>query len=229
MLDEDTFRKCLPDKMKKSIDQSVMDQINAMMADPDLAETYRDNLLSYTKVMNDGKFKLDSYVHAVKYISHKLMGCSNIEAYTKTFPDKIQRFTQQGVSSKDIASYVTAYNKSKLVNLVREQSSIAPWIYNQDIYQQAINAQAELMLTAKSEMVRSNAANSLLMHLKRPEAAKIELDVTAKEDSTIQALRDTTMALVAQQRLALQAGVMTAGQLAQSKLLIQGEAQEVNP
>ena len=117
------FRQALPDKVKKSINQELIDQINTTLSDPDMYEAYRDNLLSYTKVMSDGRFKVAEYINAVKYVSHKLMGCTNIEAYSKTFPDKIARFTAQGVAPKDIASYVTAYNKSKLVNLIMEHNS----------------------------------------------------------------------------------------------------------
>ena len=90
------FRQALPDKVKKSINQELIDQINTTLSDPDMYEAYRDNLLSYTRVMSDGRFKVTDYISAVKYVSHKLMGATNIEAYSKTFPDKIQRFAQQG-------------------------------------------------------------------------------------------------------------------------------------
>ena len=71
-----------------------------------------------SRYTNDAKFVVDQdYVNAVKYVSHKLMGCTNLDAYVKTFPVKYQGFLNQGVLSKDIASYITAYNKSKLVNL----------------------------------------------------------------------------------------------------------------
>lgn len=223
----DQFKKALPDKVKKSVSQELIDQVNKTLSDPDLYESYRDNLLSYTKVMADGRFKIQNYVDAVKYVSHKLMGCSNIDAYIKTFPDKYQRFTAQGVSSKDIASYVTAYNKSKLVNLIFEQTLVPSYVLNQDLYQKALNVQAELMMSANSEKVRCDAANSLLTHLKMPETQKVELDVNVKEDSSIQALRETTLALARQQRLMLEAGAMNVQEVAHSKLLIEGEAERV--
>ena len=221
------FRMALPDKVKKSVNQELIDQINQTLSDPDMFETYRDNLLSYTKVMADGRFKITDYVNAVKYVSHKLMGCTNIEAYTKTFPDKYQRWINQGVSSKDIASYVTAYNKSKLVNLIFEQTLIPSYVLNQDLYQKALNVQAELMMTAKSEKVRCDAANSLLSHLKMPETQKVELDLGIKEDSSIAALRQATMELVRQQRLMMEAGAMNAQEIAHSKVVVDVEAKEV--
>lgn len=222
------FKVALPDKVKKSVNQELIDQINTTLNDPDMYEAYRDNLLSYTRVMNDGRFKIGDYVNAVKYVSHKLMGASNIEAYTKTFPDKYQRFIQQGVSSKDIASYVTAYNKSKLVNLIFEQTLIPSYVLNQDLYQKALNVQAELMLdTDVSPKVRSDAANSLLTHLKMPETQKVELDLNVKEDGSIAALRATTLELARQQRLMVEAGAMNAQEVAHGKLIIDVESQEV--
>ena len=222
------FRQALPDKVKKSVNQELIDQINTTLSDPDMYEAYRDNLLSYTRVMSDGRFKVTDYISAVKYVSHKLMGCTNIEAYSKTFPDKIARFTAQGVAPKDIASYVTAYNKSKLVNLIMEQTLIPSYVLNQDLYQKALNVQAELMVSAKSEKVRSDAANSLLTHLKMPETQKVELEIGVKEDSAINALRATTMELARQQRMMLEAGAMNAQEVAHSRLVIEGEAKEIS-
>jgi hypothetical protein len=225
----DQFKQALPDKVKKSINQELVDQINTTLSDPEMYESYRDNLLSYTKVMADGRFKVQEYVNAVKYVSHKLMGATNIEGYSKTFPDKIARFAAQGVSSKDIASYVTAYNKSKLVNLIFEQTLIPSYVLNQDMYQRALNVQADLMVNAKSEKVRSDAANSLLSHLKMPETQKVELDVKVKEDSSIGQLRQATLELARAQRLALEAGAMNAQQVAHSRVIVDAEVTDVSP
>ena len=223
----DQFKQALPDKVKKSINQELIDQINTTLSDPEMFESYRENLLSYTKVMADGRFKVDSYVQAVKYVSHKLMGCTNIEAYTKTFPDKYNRFVQQGVQAKDIASYVTAYNKSKLVNLIFEQTLIPSYVLNQDLYQKALNVQADLMVNSGSDKVRCDAANSLLTHLKMPETQKVELEIGVKEDSSISQLRQATLELARQQRLALEAGAMNAQEVAHARIVIDVDAQEV--
>ena len=227
MLTIEQFKSALPDKVRKTVNQELIDQINTTLNEPELYEAYRDNLVSYTSVMADGKFKISSYIEAVKYVSHKLMGCTNIDAYTKTFPAKYARFISQGVSAKDIASYVTAYNKNKLVNLIFEQTLIPSYVLNQDLYQKALNVQADLMMNAKSEKVRCDSANSLLTHLKMPETQKVELEIGVKEDSTIAALRATTMELAKQQRLMVESGAMNAQDIAHGKLIIEGEAVEV--
>lgn len=220
------FKDALPAKLKKNINTEVIDQINELLADPDMYEQYRDNLLSYTNVMMEGKFKLSSYISAVKYVSHKLMNCTNLLAYTKTFPDKYADFLARGVSSSDISSYVHAYNSSKLVNLIYVQTLTPIAVLNNHMVQQALNVQADLMINAKSEKVRSDAANSILTHLKLPETQKIELDIGVKGDSSIDALRASTMELVAMQRQMIQSGSMSAGDMAGSKLIIEGEVVE---
>ncbi|GEK52362.1 hypothetical protein [Vreelandella venusta] len=219
------FKQALPPTIRKNVNQEVVDKVNAVLSEPELYEQYRENLISYSHVMKDGKFKITSYVDAVKYISHKLMGRTNIDAYSRTFPDKMVRFANQGVSQKDISAYVSAYNKSKLVNLIYEQSLIPSWVLNQDMYQKALNIQFELAQTAASEKVRSDAANSLLTHLKKPETHKVELDIGVKEDSSIAALREATMALAKQSRMAIESGAMDAQQVAHEKVIIDGEAE----
>lgn len=208
LLTVDQFKQVLPEKFKKTVNQELVDQINQTLSDPLMYDTYRDNLLSYSQVMQDGRFKIVDYVQAVKYCSHKIMGASNTEAFIKTFPNRYQRFIDNGTSQKDIASYITSYNKNKLVNLILEQSLIPSWVLNQDLYQKAINVQAELMMTANSEKVRSDAANSLLNHLKPPEVQKLELDIGVKPNNMLEDLKNSLFDLAAQQQKVIEAGVV---------------------
>ena len=77
----------------------------------------------------------------------------------------------------------------------------------------------ELMVSANSEKVRSDAANSLITALKPPETKKVQLDVGIREDQSIGALREATMALAAQQRLMLQSGTTNAQEVAHAKII----------
>lgn len=227
VLDVDLFKQALPEKARKNVDAALVQKVNDVLSDPDMYEVYRENILSYAHVMNEGKFKLTSYIDAVKYVSQKLMNKTNKAAFFATFPAKIQDWTMRGVEEKDQASYITAYHKSKLVQILLEQAYIPSWIINQDAYQKAINTQVTLMTTANSEKVRSDAANSILTHLKPPETQKVELDIGVKEDSSIKQLRNATLELVAEQRRALQAGAMNAQEVAHSTVVIEGEVEDV--
>lgn len=216
----DQLTRVMPKKVKGKITELLVDEINSLMGDQTLRENYRDNLLSYTGVMKDGNYKIQDYLSAVQYVSYKLLGSTNIEAYTKTFPDRYQRLVNNGSDSKTIASFSTAYGKTKLVYKIFEQTLIPSHILNADLYQKALNTQARLMTDANSEKVQTDAANSLLTHLKMPETQKIELNIGVKEDKTIEELRASTLALVAQQKAMLIAGAMSAQEVAHSKLLI---------
>lgn len=219
LLTAEQFKQVVPNQFKACVSQELIDQINKTLADPDMYETYRDNLLGYAHVMREGKFKMEDYINAIKYCSHKIMGASNIDAYVKTFPDKYQAMLSAGKNAKDISSFVTSYNKNKLVNLILEQSMIPSWVLNQDMYQKALNVQCELMLTANSEKVRSDAANSILTHLKPPEVTKVELDIGLKKDSAMEDLKHTLTELALKQQQFLGAGVTQVKELAQQKLV----------
>ena len=213
------FQRVLPKEAKARVTDEVVDQINNLIADPTLRENFRDNLLSYGHVMQQGKWKLQDYINAVKFVSFKLLGSTAVEAYAKTFPDRYQRLIDEGADNDTIAKYSSAFNKTVIVNKIFEQTLIPTHILNADIFQKAINTQAMLMMTAKSEKVRSDAADSLMKHLKAPEAQKVELSVSTSEDKSINELRSSTMELVAMQRKMIESGMMSTKEIAHSKII----------
>jgi hypothetical protein len=231
-LDRPLLERALPTKAKEMLTDELIDTINGLVNDSQLQVNYRENFLSFAGVLKEARFRLTDYITAVRYCSHKLMGDTNIVAYAKTFPERYQRMVDNGMPDKDINSMISGYHRGQLVTKIMEQAMVPSWLVNQDLYQKAINAQADLMMNGRSEKVRCDAANSLLTHLKMPEVAKVELDVTMKEDDSISELRRTTMDLVKQQRMMLESGAMNAKQIAEQKLVtehvIDGEFEEVN-
>lgn len=201
--------RALPANLKGAATQSLVDTLNNCVNDPIIAEQVRDNFISYTKVLQEGKFKTEDYLHAVIYVSHKLMGMSNQDAYCKTFPQRHQALVAKGTSNKDIAAYVSAYNKGKLVNLILEQTLVPSWVLNQDAYQKAINTQVELMTTAASELVRTQAANSILTHLAKPKEAGPLVNIDLRETSGMNELKDMLGRLATQQLDLIKSGVPT--------------------
>jgi hypothetical protein len=226
-LTPEEFKAALPAKLKKSVSQDLMDSINNTITDPEEYERFRDNLLSYTSVLQSGRFKVESYLNAVRYVSYKLANLENKTAYFKTFPEKLARFKLEEVPTKDITSYIYAYHHSKLVTLIFEQTLTPTWIVNQDLYQKGLNVLSELMLGAHSEKVRCDAATNLLTQLKQPETQKIQLDVGLKENKTIDDLRANVLKLAAKEKAMLQAGLMQAEEVAHSQLLIDADYEEV--
>jgi hypothetical protein len=207
----------LPSRMRKYVTQDMVDVVNDT-EDGDFREHYRNNVMSFTTVLQEGKYKTLDYINAVKFVSFKLLGDGNTLAYSKTFPDRYQRLVDKGITGKNISSYSTAYNRGELVNKIMEQSLVPIHILNLDIHQEAINVQAELMRDAKSETVRQKAAECLIIQLKAPEASKIEIDVSYNNDS-IDELRATTRALAQQQLKLIKSGVVTAEDMAHSDII----------
>lgn len=226
-LTKEQFIRVLPKDVKTKVSQKMVDTLNGLMKEPALRENYRDNLLAYTSVMKDGKYKIGDYLNAVRYVSYKLLGSSNIEAYTKTFPDRFSRLVAEGADEKTISSYCAAYNKTKLVQGILEQTLTPVHVLNADIYQKAINKQALIMSNPDaSYKVQSDAANSLLTHLKAPEVSKIELDMNVKQDKTVEDLRGAILELGKTQRKMIESGNMNASDIAKSSILINQEVED---
>lgn len=199
----------LPPNLKNNVTQQLVDNINNCVADPIMAEAIKDNFLSYTQVLSEGKFKTEDYLSAVMYVSFKLMGMTNQDAYARTFPARYRTLLNNGTSAKDISSYVSMYNKGRLVNLILEKSLIPTWVLNQHIYQKAINVQADLMANANSEMVRMQAANSILTHLAKPKEVVPLINLDLREGSGLNELKATLTQLAQQQRDLIGQGVTT--------------------
>lgn len=212
----------LPTNFKNSVTQELVDTINNVTQDQLLAESFRENFISYSGVMKDGKFKVYDYLNAVQYVTYKHMGYSNKDAYFKTFPNRQAELVARGTSEKDISAYVSAYHRGKLVNLIMEQSLVPVWIVNQDNYQKAINVQVELMNTAVSEKVRCDAANSILTHLAKPKDQVTNINLDLRESSGLTDLKNTLEALAQKQIEAIQGGTSTK-EIAGSKLVREDE------
>jgi hypothetical protein len=216
MLTLDIVQRALPSHLKRTVTQNLVDELNNIDKDPEIAATIRENFISYTKVLQEGRFKTDDYLNAVKYASFKLMGDSNQDAYFKTFPQRHHALVAKGATPQEISAYVSMYAKGKLVNLILEQTLVPTWVLNADVYQKAINCLATEMSTARSEMVRVQAANAILTHLKKPEAVGPLINIDIGNQTGINELRDTLSQLAKTQKELIEKGVSTKEIAAQS-------------
>lgn len=225
MLTLEDLKDAVPPQLRNSVSQDLADRLNQISSDPDAAEEIRKTFIGFTRVLSEGKFKLEDYLSASAYVSYKLMGYTNQDAYARTFPQRYQALVARGASSKDIAAYVSIYHKGKLVNLILEQALIPVWVMNQDAFQKAVQTQLDIMATSKSDMVRMQAANSLLTHIKPPEKRQIDLTVTTPEASGLTELRQMLTTVAERQRQLIEQGATTR-EIAHQKIIM-GAAVEV--
>lgn len=195
----------VPANLKNAITQELCDLLNNIVQDPLIAQQVRDNFISYTGVLKDGKYRTEDYIHAVTYVSFKLMGDSNQEAWSKTHPGRHQALIQKGASQKEISAHVAAYNKGKLVNAVLEQSLVPTHVLNASLHQEAINHLAYLMINAQSEKVQSDSAIGLIAALKKPET-KAEIAVTIEDNSGMNEMKRALEDMAARQQQLIQDG-----------------------
>jgi len=215
---KDQLAGALPDKrFRKHLTDEIVDLVNSE-SNSELRRVFRDNALTYAAVLATGRYSLTAYINAVKFVSLKLMGDKASTAYSKVFPDRYQNLISKGTSASQIACYADNYGNNALVIKIIEQTLVPTHILNAGTYQEAINVQAELMRTAKSEMVRQKAAESLITNLAAPAAAKIEIDIGYSND-VVADLRATTKALAQQQLKMILNGQASAKEIAHSEIL----------
>lgn len=223
MLTKLEVEKALPANLKTAATQQLVDTVNQISSDPMMADEIRNNFVTYTTVLRDGKFKMEDYLNAVVYVTHKLMGRNTTDAYALTFPNRYQSLVSRGAQPKEISAYAGAYNQNKLVNLIYEQTLIPVHILNQSIYQKAINVQADLMMSAQSEKVRSDAANSILTNLAKPKEVAPAINLNVNQDSGMNELKNLLTDLAQKQLQAMNESGMSAKEIAEQKLIPEAE------
>ena len=213
--------QALPANLKSSATQSLTDMVNNMTNDPTVAEFLRENFITYTHILQEGKWGAEQYTNAVTYVTHKLLGRSNQEAFQLTFPVRYQELVQRGTTSKEIAAYVSGYHRTKLVNAIMEKCLIPVHVQFVDVYHEAIKVQKDLMMNAQSEKVRQDAANSILTHLATPMKQAPTVAVQVNVNAELDAMKKMMGNLAQAQLDAIDNG-MTAKDLA-SQVLIEQE------
>ena len=217
MIEYNEFKKALPHEKRNLLTEEVFKTIQRLDDDPEL--DLRDELITYTNVLQTGKFKITDYAKACKYIALKSSGMSNKDAYSKVFPERIDKWLREGKPWDKIHRYINKYNTSTLVTKITERALIPTKILNQDKVQQSLNVLSDLMLNAKSEMVKMKAAETILRELKIEEDNKIELDINIKKDESLDKLEKTLMEFSGKQLEAIQNKQIDPKQIAEMDII----------
>ena len=218
--------KAVPPNLKNAVSDDLVDRLNAITSDQILAEEVRNNFISYASVLREGKFKLEDYLNAVTYVSHRLNGDTQHDAYFKTFPSRYQNLMALGKTPKEISNYVAMFNKGKLVQKIQEQTLTPAWVMNQDMFQAALNTNYQIMMDDDvSPKVRVEAANSLLTHLQKPKEVTPAVNIDLRESSGLTELKKALGQLATQLQQLIEQGGSTKDVAAQR--IIDVSAQEI--
>lgn len=200
-LNQTEVMNALPAHLRTLVTPSFVTKLNNMAADPLVGEEMERNFITYSKVLMDGRYKTEDYLSAISYTTYKLLGHTNQDAYSYTFPDRIRTMTAQGYDKQKISSYVAAYHKGKLVSAILEQAIIPAFVMHQGKFHAAIGVLADIALdTGALNKDRVAAADSLVRNLTPPQTKEINLNLGVQDASGMGEMRQMLADMAAQQR-----------------------------
>lgn len=228
MISKEELVDALPPQMRKGMNDATYASLAVALSNPDELERFKENFITFTTALKDGKYSIQQYIDAVKYVSFKKMGMTNLESFKRTFPNKMKRYNAEGKSVAAINAFVSGYNSTKIVTNIFEHSMIPIHVLNQDAVQEAINAQLKILRTSKNDLAIVKAADSLMNHLKPPVDTKIQLDVSVDNSSYLEDIRNETERLAEVQHAAIKKGIASPKDIARSKVVGEAEYVELN-
>ena len=218
MLALESVRKLVPKNQRTLITQEFLDKLEASVNDSLVAEQFKENFVTYLNVLSKGKYKMEDYINAVKYVSFKLLGYSNIKAYTATFPERYERLKTEGQTQ--IEAFVSMYNKNKLVMQIYEQTIVPSYVLNAPMHQQALNTLAAMIADDDVRgMTKVKACEAILQYTKQPDVVKGELTIGIEQSDTINDLREITENLADTYRMMLEKKGMKLKDVAEADII----------
>lgn len=223
LLSIEGLKKIYPRKVNDDVLAECVKVMNDSVKDMDaiMQEHYRDNLVSVIDVIRDGeKIKFKDYVKAVKFCSFKMAGYTDTRAYSLTFPERIERMAKDGISNTNLYVYANSYAKNKVVVEIMAKLMVPSHIMFQDYFSLAVKTQVEIMTDDTiSPKVRSDAANSLMTHLKQPEIKQAELKISTNDNGAIGSLTEALNNLSNAQKQALSSGSIKLKDISEAEII----------
>ena len=196
------LQELVPKKQRNVVTEDLVTLINDVASDDTIGDEFRQNMVSYSTVLSQGKYSLEEYMNANHFITLLLLQHKDIDAYKNVFPDRYMRLSAKGLTRSQISSYATNYKQTKLVSAILEQTMVPTSVLNAPMYQEALNHSRYLMLNARSETVQQKAAETIMTQLKAPEAAKLEVDISINKGDIVND-NETFMMELAEKKLEL--------------------------
>ncbi len=199
------------------ITDELVDTINLAISTgkEEAIELVQENFITYQHILANAKYSIEQYTNAIKFISCKMMDMTNIDAYMFTYPERYEKYRFKAIDvdgltdeefRASIGSYVSAVARGKLVTTILSQVQVPTKLLNMGLLQEAINVEASLMRSARSEIVREKAANTLIQYLGQEEDNKIQIDAGYKKDDIIEQYEIAMKTMVEEQLVQINNG-----------------------
>lgn len=213
----ETVKGLVPSSQRTLITEEFVDKLNSLSDDPMLCEQFKENFLTYISVLNTGKYKMEDYINAVKYVSLKLLGYNNTKAYAIVFPDRYEKLRK---NNQQVESFASMYNKNKLVIQIYEQTMVPTYVLNAPLHQEALNTLVDMIRSDDIRgMAKVKACEAILNYTKPPEVVQGKIDINIDKSNTISELRDVTEKLAETFRSAISNNTATLRSVTETKIV----------
>lgn len=192
-------------KVDKPVKEKALEFINSTIkgTNPAVAEYFRNTCVNVMDSLfgNGSRISLQDYLSAALFVTYRTTGDTKVKAYTKVFPDRVQRMQRDGQSMAHLNSYADIYSKNQCVVDIQAKMLLPTHIVCHDLFYEAMRVTADIMNDDKvSPKVRVEAANNIMSHTKQPEIKKQELDIKINESNDIEQLKQALFELSSKQR-----------------------------
>lgn len=176
-------QRALPSR-KSTITQELVDIINEAQTEPEFqGETLLQSMVSYEGVMQKAQVGIKEYVRALRFCAYLMsMDDNYTEAYKKAFFDRDfvrerMSLPTESVGYRELTSAASRYRKSRIVVDILTLSQVPLDLMFAGYRYKAVGVLADVMMTAKQDRDKINAAKELLAATKGPDNVKMELEV----------------------------------------------------
>jgi len=178
------LRDSLGKKKGMLVSQETVDELNKLEANPDYGEEFIDAYKQYFNILDkNSAWSTPKYMNALKFFVLMESDHSAVDAYVKTFPDRLEARHARGESKKDIGGEASRYNASALINEIRRVAGISVKLTHRHTMLKAIQITTDLMLDKNvSPAVRQKAAETLIRELRPEDDSNVVIKIGMTDD-----------------------------------------------
>ena len=199
---------------KNAVTNEIVEILNQSVNEPEFqGESLLQTAITYENIMTKNRAGIREYVDAIRFCAYLIsMEDNYTEAYKRTFSYRDFVKERMNVDTKsvkyaELTSAASRYKRnSKLVADLLTYSQAPMEIMFLGLRYKAVGVLADVMMNARQDRDKINAAKELLAATKGPETQKIELDIGVKENSAIANLNEQLSVLAGKQKMLLEAG-----------------------
>ena len=220
----DVIHSQLTAKDRLKVTEETVDRLQRLTKDPDYGDEFLENyLMGLAKLKQHVYASHEQYVNAVKFYTLVESDISLTDAYIMVFPERYQARLQgkppAEANKTVVASEASRYNRSVLVNEIRQINAYPVQLIHRNLLHEAILDQAELMRTAKSDFIRQKAGQTLIQELRPKEETQLQIAIDDGTASAIEDLRKATEQLALAEMETIALGKATLDSIAKRKIV----------